>query len=235
MKASERHLKSPPETSREAFGLWLGYLVGPFFALGSLTRRARVFHPHGMVFLANVKPVFEVTSQFSDLAKSLSGNALVRLSSSVWKQEVRRPDLLGCAIRFRAGKPPSLCLSEGEQDVLMITSRSLLTFGLAFLKTNPHDFLDNLYHGMAPYTVVGHRDMRLRLTPLPCKATGKSREQKIRDATDNGEAVFRFEVAHAESLREWMPVVEIKLTRLLEIPDMAIEFSPFFAELGIRP
>lgn len=224
-----------PETFGESVGLWLGYTFGPLFGGGTLLRRARVFHPEGMVFHANVKPNANVHSAFYDLAKNLSGSAVVRLSSSIWKQESLLPDSLGCAIRFRIGKPPHIHVEDGAQDLILITSPSLFALPLSILTTQQHDFLDNIYYGAVPYRVAGRSNCKIRLVPPSVNVDGKSRKEKILNAIFNDVAVFQLEVADSTGTPLWQPLAEVRLNAPLELSEEALVFSPFRAALGIHP
>lgn len=224
-----------PETFSETLGLWLGYTFGPVFGGSSLLRRARIFHPEGMVFHATVKPNANVNSAFYDLAKNLSGSAVVRLSSSLWKQESLLPDALGCSIRFRVGKPPNIHVEDGAQDLILITSPTLVTLPLNVLTTHQHDFLDNVYYGAAPYKIAGHSNCRIRLVPPSVNMDGNNRKEKLLNAIINDVAVFQLEVADSTGTPLWQPLAEVRLNAPLEISQEALTFSPFRAALGIYP
>jgi hypothetical protein len=223
-----------PETFPESLGLWLGYLVGPAFGAGSLLRRARVFHPDGMLFHATVKPTARVKSRFYDLAKDLSGNAIMRFSSSIWKQESLLPDSLGCSLRFRVGKPPDIQPEEGVQDLIMITSPSLTALPLQILKTDQHDFLANPFYGAAAYRVAEQSDCRLRLMPQAIAAVGSNRNEKLLDAVVKGNAVLQLEVQE-DKAGEWQPVVELRPDMPVLVDQSFLRFSPFRTGLGIQP
>lgn len=224
-----------PETFAESLGLWLGYLVGPVFGAGSLLRRSRVFHPDGLLFHATVKPTANVKSHFYDLAKNLSGSAILRFSSSIWKRESRLPDALGCAVRFRVGMPPDIHPEEGAQDLILVTSPTLLTLPIHILKTRQHDFLANPFYGAVPYRVAGQSDCRLRLMPRFVNSSGTNRNEKLLEAVIQGNALLQLEVMEKNNMELWQPVVEFRLSMPLLFDQNLLRFSPFRADLGLQP
>lgn len=221
-------MNAQPETLGEAVGLWLGYCVAPALAAGTWLRRARVFHPVGVLYQGIVEPSPEVPSAYAALAAALAGQARVRFSASAWKQESFLPDVLGCAIRF--GVDDS---DEKAQDLMLVTAPRLALLPLYFFKTNQHDFLANDFYGAAPFRIMGAQH-HVRIVPDRAPETAGSREARLEDAVDRGMAALQLEVAPVEAPEEWYPIVELRLERV-PVSHQSITFSPFQAARGIQP
>lgn len=225
-----------PTTLTEAAGLWFGYTLGPAFAAGSALRQARVFHPAGHIVQATVKPAPNLEAPFYELAKNLSGSALVRFSSSIWKNESALPDMTGCAIRFRVSEPPSEQPLGGEQDLILVTAKSLLTLPLGVFTTNQHDFLSNTYTSLTPYEVAEQQSTYFRVVPqLNAKPEGNSRLEKLQNAINQKDALIQLEFSNHVENDDWTPLVELRLNQLIDIDQSQLAFSPFRSGLGIRP
>src|SRR5262245_44692135 len=149
---------------REAIGRGIGGLLAPLAAEGSLIRGARLFHPDGVVFCADVKPI-ATEGALGDLARRLSGRALVRFSGALWRTKASdsMPDILGVSVRFTKRRAASQRPLRGDQDLLFATIRSLLLLPIAPFMTNTCDFLSNTYHAGLPFCVQGLGRVRFRL------------------------------------------------------------------------
>jgi hypothetical protein len=213
-------------------------MISPIFAVGSALRQDRVFHPRGVNFRAEVKPAEEVKEDFVEVAEGLSqGEALARLSPGTFRGDRGLlPDVLGFSIRFNTDPAEDFRATCQSQDVLLATARSLLTLPLAALKTNQRDFLDNNYHGAAPFEIAGMPWMRLRLVPLtPPAANDLDRFEKIRKAVEDGEAAFRLDVISMRQPAMSSPLVEIRLVEEVPVDEDDLGFHPFNVGQGIRP
>jgi hypothetical protein len=229
---------NPPERISEVLGLWAGSLLAPILTVGSLLRQARIFHPRGIYFQAKVEPAADVDPKFATLADGLSKNdALMRLSAGVSK--MRRgvlPDVLGVAVRFNTKANADFAAQSGTQDLLMVTSKSVLTLPIAALQTNQHNFLANLYYGMGNFEIGEETGMRLRLTPLvQTGSSGEDRYDMIRAAVINDEVAFQLETASVSQPDQWYPLVRIQLTNEVKIDDRKMSFWPFYSGQDIRP
>ena len=146
------------------------------------------------------------------------------------------PDVLGIAMRFNTKADADFAVQEGTQDLLMVTSRTLLTLPIAALRTNHRDFLDNLYYGMGCFELADQTRMQLRLTPLrQTGSTGEDRYAMIRDAVANDEVAFLLEVGSGPQPDPWMPLVRIRLTEEAKVDDRKMTFWPFNTGAGIKP
>lgn len=227
-----------PERFSEVLGLWAGSMFAPLLTVGSLLRQARVFHPRGIYFQAKVEPADNVDPQFAQLAEGLSKNdALMRLSAGMSK--MRRgmlPDVLGVAVRFNTTASGDFEAKSATQDLLMVTSRTLLTLPLAALQTNHRNFLANLYYGMGCFEIADQTNMQLRLTPLlQSGSSGEDRYDMIRQAVTMDEVAFLLETASASEPDKWMPLVRIRLLAEVKIDDRKMSFWPFYTGQGIKP
>jgi hypothetical protein len=114
---------------RTPVGRLSGALLAPLTAAVSALRRARIFHPDGVVYRAEIEPLETANPNgaYEKVARRLAGPALVRLSSAWWKGDKEWPDALGIAIRFRARATPSPFAEPGDQDLLLATILSPIT------------------------------------------------------------------------------------------------------------
>jgi hypothetical protein len=227
-----------PERFSEVLGLWAGSMSAPLMTIGSLLREARIFHPRGIYFQAKVEPAQDVDPQFVALAQGLSqGDALMRLSAGLSKMSRGVfPDVLGVALRFNTAANDDFAVKEGTQDLLMVTSKSVLTLPIAALRTNRNDFMANLYYGMAKFEIAEQNGMLLRLTPLPqFGSSGEDRYESIRDAVANDEVAFLLETATGSEPTQWYPLVRIRLVNEVKVDDRKMSFWPFYNGQGIKP
>jgi hypothetical protein len=209
-------------------GTFLGKFLAPLTALGSKARHARLFHPEGMVFRAEVVPLAEAGS-LGSLAERLKGEACVRLSGAWWRGGKEWKDVLGCAIRFTED-------SEHEQDLLFATIRKPWTTLLAPLSTDTHDFLENDYYAVSPFEVKGVGKVKWRLVANRSRSNGRNRWQKIIRAVGDDLAFFRLELLELNgSKKEWQRVAEVRLKEKMDIDQEALRFSPYRNGLGIEP
>lgn len=229
-----------PKRMTEAMGLWVGSLIAPIFAFGSLLRQARIFHPQAINFRADVRAIEgeEVDQRFTELVTELTkGDALVRLSTGMWSVErTMLPDVLGMSIRFRADRDNNYNPEEGSQDLLLVTSENLMKLPVAALSTNQYNFAGNAYHGMAPFEVAEQQDMILRVVPTTqIDVAGTDRYQNIRTSVDEEDVVFRLETASRFQPMKWIPLVEIRLMAEVSVDDSKLEFYPFRTGQNIIP
>jgi hypothetical protein len=219
---------------QEKCGLWGGRLLAPLTAALSAARRARMFHPDGVVYSASVVPCGSEPS-LGSLAQSLSGAALLRFSSALWRGKHEWPDVLGVALRFQAkpGAPGS------EQDLLLATIRFPWTMPFAPFATDFRSFLWNHYHAVSPFEVTGLGRFKFRLrSPRLHNGTALSRVEHLQRASADGRASFELQARPLDVSvleRRWLSVVRLDLQELMSVDQAALRFSPFRAGCGIRP
>ncbi|MRG91060.1 hypothetical protein [Polyangium spumosum] len=233
----------------EALGRAIGGILAPLTGEGSLLRRARVFHPDGVLFRADVRPLVR-EGAVGELAQRLAGPALVRLSSAWWRHEKELPDALGIAVRFcgRAPTATSVEASARDQDLLFATFQHILSLPLAPLTTNVRDFLANAYHAILPFYVLGLGRVKFRLVPTRQKDSHGSRRARLERAVAAGNAVFTLEVMQAGGLAarlrapegivrvsRWQAVAVIDLEERSLVDQESLSFTPFHAGRGIMP
>lgn len=235
----------------ELLGRALGWLIAPAAAAGSLLRRARLLHPEGLVYAAEVIPLAHEPA-LAGVAKRLAGPALVRLSSALWRGGKERMDVLGIAVRFLTGDEAARGLDDdraraaaegGDQDVLFATIRSPWTMLLAPLTTNIKSFLANDYYGVSPFEVGGLGRVRLRLAGprgrelAALRGAGDDRERELLRAAERGYARFRLEALRPGNGARYEPIAEVRLIRPVNdaIDQEALRFSPFRTGRGIEP
>lgn len=225
----------------QSIGRVIGASVAPLTFLGSLLRRDRLFHPDGVVYRAEVQPIAQ-EGPLGQLAQRLAGTALVRLSAALWTWPTSKDakDILGAAVRFRSVDELTPTLLTGDQDVLFATASSVPALLLSPFRTNVHDFLDNQYHSILPFSLEGAGKVYLRLVPPQPSPPGGDRRERLALAVAEGEAVLRLEILVVESTAEggsepWLPVAAIVLRERLAIDDDALTFDPGTAAMGLVP
>jgi hypothetical protein len=198
----------------QGVGERLGAVVAPLFAAGTALRQARVFHPVGVFHAAQVEAKHPVGA-------ALEGRAILRFSGAIWRRE-REPDLLGLAIRFPV-----------EQDLLLVTFRHLLDLPAALLRTDPHDFLANLYTGGAPFEVAGLGRVRMQVRPERPSVEGPGREVRLLRTAGQGLAVLNLEAVPAG--RDPVLLAVLRVGERIDLTDIETKFSPFHTGGGLVP
>ena len=221
----------------EIIGRAIGATVAPITFLGSLLRGNRLFHPDGVVYRAEVEPILR-DGQLGRLAERLAdGIALVRLSGALWEwpQGKRAPDLLGMVVRFRAVDEVSPRSRPGDQDLLLVTARSLPQLLTAAFSTNVSDFLANRYYAILPFTLEGVGKVYVRLVPMQGSPAGADRRERLALAVAQGKAVLRLELRRARRDEPWFPVAAIALREPAGIEDAKLAFDPGSTAKGLVP
>lgn len=220
----------------EKLGILAGAWLAPITAALSGVRRARMFHPDGLVVRATAEPCV-TAPDLQIVADRLAGSALVRFSSALWRGSREWPDVLGVAIRF-GWMRPSFAGSAG-QDLLLATIRFPWTMPLAPLATNFRSYLWNHYHAVSPFEVEGVGRVKIRLrSPRLGNGTSQSRARHLLDAVGAGRASFELQFRRlgiSPLARRWEPVVRLQLVAPVEVDQAALRFSPFRDGAGIEP
>ena len=213
---------------RERIGNAIGHVWAPAVAAISKARDARMFHPVGLTFAARADAL-------GPLGERLDGRVLARCSAALWKRPIEHLDVLGIALRFRAGESDPLDeeARPGDQDLLFATIISPLTMFASPLTTNAHDFLANRYWAVSPFSVDGRR-VKFRLSPTGPREGEGRRNERLRAAVANENAELVLE-ARPTLQRGWEPVVQITLERELDLDQAALRFDPFRTGAGIQP
>lgn len=227
----------------ELVGWALGWLLAPAAAAGSAARGARVLHPAGVIYKARVEPIAR-EGALGEAAARLEGDAIVRLSSALWRSKMELPDVLGFAVRIQG--PRALSGSgepqPGDQDILFATIRRPFTMPFAPLTTNPHSFFRNDYYAVSPFEVEGVGRVRLRLCSPRAAADAEQgaghklgRDEELRRAALRGTALFRLEMRRQKLGSTWQPVASIRLLESADIDPAALRFWPFQTDRGVTP
>jgi hypothetical protein len=220
----------------EKYGMLVGSCLAPITAALSRARRARMFHPDGVVYQANVVPA-TLNPQLLPIAERLAGLALVRFSSALWRGGRQWPDVLGAAIRFGwVGVKPGPAL---PQDLLLATIRFPWTMPFAPFATNFRSYLWNHYHAVSPFEVPGVGRVKIRLrSPRLGNGSMETRAEHLRQAASEGQARFELQFRRLDVgplWRHWQPVASITLIGQFDADQAALRFSPFRSGAGIQP
>ncbi len=221
----------------ELLGFAGGAMIAPFAAAGSYLRRARVVHPDGVVYRAEVT-IASPGGPARDVATRLAGPALVRLSGAIWRNrsgQERAPDLLGFSIRFRSDPAVSVAPEEGDQDMLFATVRSALLLLPALLTTNVHSFLFDDYHALGTFDSAELGEARWRIATPRIPGADMSREEALEQAVAAGMATFELQAREARLGSQYQPVAQIRLIERVNVNQAALRFSPFRTGRGITP
>lgn len=228
---------------RKSVGLLLGAVLAPVTGLVSWVRQSRMFHPHGLLFEAEVDVVARDEPELA-VARRLAGPALVRFSSAWWKRG-DWPDVLGCAVRF-SELPLRVAPHAGDQDLLFATIRRPWTLPFAPLATDVRDFLANEYYAVSPFEVAGLGRVEWRLRIEPGSETARdpdapNRASRLERSVARGRVLLSLEYApyrppqRFRDTRSFRPVVRIRVIRALELDQEALRYDPFRAGRGILP
>jgi hypothetical protein len=222
-------------SAREAVGRAIGGLAAPLAAEASLVRGARVFHPDGVVYAAEVSALAG-DGPLAELGRALQGAALVRFSGALRRYHPGKDprDLFGAAVRFHAGAGAQP--TRRSQDLLFATFRRLWQIPLGILLTDPRDFLANDYHAVLPFQIPGgEAPFTFCLTPERCAADGRDRYERLEHAVASGHALLRLDARLARWRAPFTPVATIALRERAAVDQEALRFDPFRAGAGIVP
>jgi len=218
----------------ERAGVVGGWALAVVTGAGAWLRRARFFHPEGVVYVAKVTNA-GTDARTRAVGERLAGAALVRFSSAVWRKHEWK-DVLGMAVRFRRTAVPSAEAEPTDQDLLCATIRSPWTTLLAAIPTRVHDFLKNDFHGVSPFQVDGEGRVKLRFrAPEHERRPGGSRQERLDLAVKAGRAVLTLEMRPLLALGRWQPVATVALEHPVRIDQATLRFSPFRNGRGVVP
>ncbi len=218
---------------RERIGTAIGTVLGPIVSAVSRFRRARTFHPRGIVFEGRSEPI--IGGAFANLGADLEGRILARYSGALWKTPGERFDVLGIALRFRTGDQPfDHRVFPGDRDLLLATIRSPLTMVVSPFTTNAHDFLANRFFAVAPFEVHGHDRVELRLVPIDPPQGDGTRADKLRAAVLTGRCIWHLE-ARKTLTREWHAISRLVFEREVDLDQEALQFDAFRTGEGLEP
>jgi len=206
---------------RERVGNVIGQAWSPAIAAIARARRARMFHPDGIVCRGRVEPIG--VGDLAALGERLTGPVMARFSAALWRGRLERLDVLGVALRF-----------GDDQDLLLATIRSPFTMPLAPLTTDTHDYFANDFWAVAPFDVAGVGRAKLRLVAEIRSPSDGARDARLIAAVERGDARWRLELRRVFR-RGWDPVARISLDEIADLDQAALRFDPFRAGRGIAP
>ena len=220
---------------RGGLGQWMERAASPLVTLGNNLRESSLLRANSLCFHARVRPAKQLRVELQSLARRLEGDALVRLATGLWQEEHRLlPDLLSCAIRFKAW-PPMERPTPDAQDLVLVSARNAWTLPLDSVKTDQSDFLLNQYYGVVPFRIEDHGNVQLRVTPDSSSLPGIDRNDRIRRAVEHGGVKLRLDICDKRLGKEWLPLVEILLSQEVDIEPSQLQFWPFRNGQGITP
>jgi hypothetical protein len=219
-------------------GSWLGLAAGtavaPVAALGSHLRRARLFHPRGIVLRGLALPLAGGEPELSAVGERLAGPVFARFSGAWWKNR-QWPDVLGCALRFTRYTQLEPAAGAEAQDLLLATIRHPLTTLLAPLSTHVNDYLRNDYFGVSPFLVPPLGRVKLRLSPLQPAPSDGTRSERLERALVHGPIALSLQ-ARADRLgARYRPIAHIELIERERQEPANLRFDPFASGRDLWP
>ncbi|MCY1080169.1 hypothetical protein [Archangium lansingense] len=218
------------------FGVFCGSLLLSWgFFLLSFCRKARFFHPSGVVYSAMAWPASSLSSVASvEVAERLSGAALVRFSGGLFKQKGKRVkrDSLGLGVRFYGQPGPCQTNARGGQDLFLVSFHSFAAIARDIKATDCGDYLANTYWSITPYEVEGLGRVSLRITASG-SGEGTARNERLEDAVRAGEVSLRLEMA-PWGTDDYQPLAELRLDRRMDLED-ELRLTPRASGGGLRP
>jgi hypothetical protein len=218
---------------RERIGTVIGKALAPVVAAVSRFRRARTFHPRGIVFVGRSDAI--IGGAFANLGADLAGQVLIRCSGALWKRQIEHFDVLGMALRFRRTEHAfDHRALPGDRDLLFATIKSPFTMVFSPFTTNAHDFLANQFFAVAPFEVHGHDRVELRLVAIDPPHGDGTRADKLRAAALAGRCVWHLE-ARKTLTRDWHAVARVTFEREHDVDQEALHFDAFRTGDGLQP
>jgi hypothetical protein len=227
------------DRARRVLGIAASVPLAAVAAGLSFMRRARVFHPSGIVCRAEIEPVGGAPD---GAAARVRGSGIVRLSSAWWKFG-QWPDVLGCAVRF-SEDPLTTTPKASDQDLLFATILRPWTMALAPFMTAYRDFLANRYYAVSPFDVAELGRVEWRLSPESPERFVGSRDARLAAAIASGKASFLLEWAPYRAPwqlvtrageRQFSPLARVRLVGVLPLDQATLRFDPFHAGRGLHP
>ena len=215
-----------PARISELFGFLLGYPLGLIFAAGSILRNARIFHPRGLLFCAEIETLPE-----SSL--TLPSHAIVRFSSAWWKTR-EWPDVLGLAIRMSKNRINTVSPGKSDQDLLFASFRRPWEIFLAPFSTEHHDFQDNNYFAISPFTLSSGLIVDFMIDPSRGHRTVGTRDEKLTGNVMAGNVVLRL-LMKERNQKTWRMVARINIKEETSLDQEGLRFHPFQNGQEIRP
>lgn len=237
-----------PVNLREKIGKWMGAGLGIVTFLVSKVRRARTFHPRGKIYSGDCEGLPSAQSIAFPFLQALVGPTLLRFSTALWKNESEWTDVLGIAIRFRGLRPVVKPFSHqaeiGDQDLLFATVRHPALLALAPFTTDAHDFFNNDYYAVSPFSVGTGERYYFKLSPefkngsvSDSENSSTKRARILEDRVTRGKAAMVLFVRTSDHLAkpQWVPVLKISPEKGLTGDDSKLRFDPFRTGKGIYP
>lgn len=220
------------QTASEAIGRVIGAMLAPVAAMVARLRGGRALHPAGTVCAGELTATTDDPA-LADLAHRLAGAAIVRMSGALWRRP-GKPEMLGCALRLRGPRALEVEPDPDDQDLLFATARAAWAVPLAMFRTDPDDYLHNVYYTLGCLDVDDLGAVELRLVPLALAVSDDdSRGERLLAAMTAGQARLRLELRRPHG--RWQTLGELRLLGRLELDERALCFSPYQTGQGLRP
>jgi hypothetical protein len=205
-------------------------LIAPVTAIVTRFRWVRLLHAEGQTYTADAFAE-AADPRLRRLAERLSGAALVRLSAALWRGR-EWPDVLGLSLRF-FGQPKARPEAPSRQDLFLASAPGIVGLPLGLLTTDPHDFLVNRYHGLAPFEVDGIGRLRLRAGWSQPAPPATSRFERLMAAVVEERAELALETRVRDDT-EWRSLLRLRLRVPAMLDEHRCRFSPFNDRAGLR-
>jgi len=230
-----------------------GTAAAAFGFLSGVVRNARVFHPDGRTFRAEVRSLQPANASLARAATQLAGcTVLLRIGMGLMKRGWPRwlanlvPDAPSIAARFY-GVPPQgpawvqrrpgedldlLCTAGGDRLWKLLVN--LATGGWMF-GLRKFDYFQNLYFAQVPYRIDDGR-MGVWLRFVPDVTTSDATPDAARDGVAREEGLTRAVTHHAlvriegqqVTDADWpfLPIAEMRFEEEIQVDQEALHFDP---------
>jgi hypothetical protein len=210
----------------ELFGLVFGYIIGIFFAGGSILRNSRFFHPRGLLFCGELEAL-------PDSPIPLPPHVLIRFSSGWWKYK-EWPDVLGISLRLSESPVRNIVPLKNDRDFLFASFRHPWELPVAPFFTDHHDYLANSYYAISPFRLKSGEYVEFMIDPSRGNRTTGTREEKLTGNVMSGKVILRL-LMKTEKQESWKLIGRIRVRDESDMDQEALRFHPFLTGRDLRP
>ncbi|MES2526213.1 MAG: hypothetical protein V4598_03975 [Bdellovibrionota bacterium] len=162
----------------------------------------------------------------------LPSHAMIRFSGAWWKTR-EWPDVLGITIRLSKRKINSTNAGPDDQDLLLASFRRPWEMFIAPFTTEHHDFQENSYYAISPFTINLGTIVDIMVEPTSGSRTSGTREEKLTGNVLAGNVVLRVLMKERKK-KGWRMIARIRVMEEMYLDQEALRFHPFQAN-ELRP